>query len=131
MKTLIINPGSTSTKLAIYDDMKPVWMSGAHHHAKELAQFHSALEQYDFRMAFIRKKLQEGEIEMKFDAIMGRGGLLKPLEGGVYIVNEKMKEELLRNESDHVCNLGALLADELARECGCKAYIADPGVVDE
>ena len=47
MKTLIINPGSTSTKLAIYDDMKPVWMSGAHHHAKELAQFHSALEQYD------------------------------------------------------------------------------------
>ena len=79
MKTLIINPGSTSTKLAIYDDLKPVWMSGAHHHAKELAQFHSALDQYDFRMAFIRKKLEEGEIEMKFDAIMGRGGLLKPL----------------------------------------------------
>ena len=84
MKTLIINPGSTSTKLAIYDDLKPVWMSGAHHHVKELAQFHSALDQYDFRMAFIRKKLEEGEIEMKFDAIMGRGGLLKPLEGGVY-----------------------------------------------
>lgn len=131
MKTLIINPGSTSTKLAIYDDLKPVWMSGAHHHAKELAQFHSALDQYDFRMAFIRKKLEEGEIEMKFDAIMGRGGLLKPLEGGVYAVNKKMKDELLQNESDHVCNLGALLADELAHECGCKAYIADPGVVDE
>ena len=76
MKTLIINPGSTSTKLAIYDDMKPVWMSGAHHHAKELSQFHSALEQYQFRMDFIRKRLANDYIEMKFDAVMGRGGLL-------------------------------------------------------
>lgn len=131
MKTLIINPGSTSTKLAIYDDLTPVWMSGAHHHARELAAFHSCLGQYDFRMDFIRKKLQEGEIELKFDAIMARGGLLKPLESGVYAVNETMKEELLHNDSDHVCNLGALLADELAKECGCKAYIADPGIVDE
>lgn len=131
MKTLIINPGSTSTKLAIYDDLKPVWMSGAHHHASELAAFHSSLEQYGYRMDFIRRQLKDGGVEMRFDAVMARGGLLKPLEGGVYGVNEKMKDELLHNDSDHVCNLGALLADELARECGCKAYIADPGVVDE
>lgn len=131
MKTLIINPGSTSTKLAIYDDLTPVWMAGAHHHARELAAFHSCLEQYQYRMEFIRKQLRDGGVDMHFDAIMGRGGLLKPMEGGVYNVNEKMKDELLHNDSDHVCNLGALLADELARECGCKAYIADPGVVDE
>ena len=131
MKILIINPGSTSTKLAVYQDMTPVWMSGAHHSQTDLATFHHSTEQYDFRMAFIRKRLHDGEMPIAFDAVIARGGLLKPLHGGVYKVNEKMKYDLIHAEMDHACNLGALLADELAKECNCPAFIADPVVVDE
>lgn len=128
---LVINPGATSTKLAIYEGDKAVWMSGAHHPAAELVNFHHSMEQYEYRMAFIRKRLADAGIPVRFDAVIGRGGLLKPLPGGVYHVNELMKHDLVHAEMDHVCNLGALLADELARECGCPAFIADPVVVDE
>lgn len=131
MKVLIINPGSTSTKLAIYEDGKPIWMSGAHHPAKELASFHHSSEQYVYRMDFIRKRLSESNIVFDFDAVIGRGGLLKPLKGGVYLVNENMKKDLRNAPMDHACNLGGLLADAIAQECGCKAFIADPVVVDE
>lgn len=131
MKILIINPGATSTKLAIYEDDKAVWMSGAHHPTAELMQFHHSTEQYGYRMAFIRSRLAEAGIPVMFDAVIGRGGLLKPLPGGIYRVNEQMKHDLINAEMDHVCNLGGLLADELARECGCPAFIADPVVVDE
>lgn len=131
MKVLIINPGSTSTKLAIYEDGKPVWMTGAHHPVSELNHFHVSAEQYEYRMDFIRKRLADSDIKVEFDAVMARGGLLKPLEGGVYLVNEKMKHDLRHAEMDHACNLGGLLADELARESHCPAFIADPVVVDE
>lgn len=131
MKILVINPGATSTKLAIYEDDKAVWMSGAHHPTAELVNFHHSMEQYDYRMAFIRRQLADAGIEVRFDAVIGRGGLLRPLPGGIYRVNESMKHDLVNAEMDHVCNLGGLLADELARECGCQAFIADPVVVDE
>ena len=131
MKVLIINPGSTSTKLAIYEDGKPTWMSGAHHPVSELNTFHDTGEQYGYRLEFIRKRLADSDIKVEFDAVIARGGLLKPLEGGVYLVNEQMKHDLRHATMDHACNLGGLLADELARECGCKAFIADPVVVDE
>lgn len=131
MKILVINPGSTSTKLAVYNDYTPVWMSGAHHPVEELERFQHTIDQYDYRMAFIRKRLAEGDMQISFDAVIARGGLLKPLMGGVYQVNERMKNDLRHAEMDHACNLGALLADEIARECGCRAFIADPVVVDE
>lgn len=130
-RIFVINPGATSTKLAVYEDDKAVWMSGAHHPVAELVQFHRSTDQYEYRMDFIRRRLEADCIEVKFDAVIGRGGLLSPLPGGVYRVNEKMKRDLLTAEMDHVCNLGALLADELATECGCPAFIADPVVVDE
>lgn len=131
MKILAINPGSTSTKLAIYEDEKVVWTGGAHLPVNELSKFHHIIDQYEYRRDFIVQKLQQEGIELKFDAVIGRGGLLCPLKGGVYEVNEKMKEDLLNATHEHACNLGALIADEIARECGCKAYIADPVVVDE
>ena len=131
MKILVINPGSTSTKLAVYQDYTPVWMSGAHHPTKELEQFQHTIDQYDYRMQFIRKRLADGDMPIQFDAVIARGGLLKPLEGGVYLVNEKMKHDLRHADMDHACNLGALLADEIAQECHCRAFIADPVVVDE
>lgn len=130
-KILAINPGSTSTKLAVYHDLKPAWQGGAHHQPAELAQFACAADQLDFRREFVMTRLREGGVPLDFDAVIGRGGLLKPLVGGVYAVNERMKHDLRHAEMDHACNLGGLLAAEIAASCGCPAYIADPVVVDE
>lgn len=131
MRILVINPGSTSTKIAVYEDDKSVWMTGAHHHVSELAAFHHISDQYEYRKNFVLQRLSDAGIELRFDAVIGRGGLLHPLAGGVYAVNEKMKHDLMYAEREHACNLGALIAAEIAAECGCPAYIADPVVVDE
>lgn len=131
MRIFVINPGSTSTKIAVYEDEKSVWMTGAHHHVSELAKFHHISDQYQFRKDFIMERLAEANISLDFDAVIGRGGLLHPLAGGVYAVNEKMKHDLIHAEREHACNLGALIAAEIAAECGCPAFIADPVVVDE
>ncbi len=131
MKILAINPGSTSTKLAIYEDLTPLWSGGAHHSAQETSQFKKAIDQYEYRKEFILNKLKEENIPLDFDAVIGRGGLLSPIKGGVYGVNEKMKKDLINSKHEHICNVGALLADEIAQLCGCPAYIADPVVVDE
>lgn len=131
MKILVINPGSTSTKLAIYKDENEIWTGGAHLPVKDLARFRRIIDQYEYRRDFILRKLEQEGIELKFDAVIGRGGLLCPLKGGVYAVNEKMKQDLLNASHEHACNLGALIADEIAKKCGCPAFIADPVVVDE
>ena len=131
MKILVINPGSTSTKVAVYKDEKQLWMTGAHHPVDELSKFHHILDQLDYRRDFILSRLKEADIPLDFDAVIGRGGLLKPLRGGVYAVNEKMKEDLWNSQLEHACNLGAIIADEIASRCSCPAFIADPVVVDE
>lgn len=131
MKIFVINPGSTSTKIAVYENEKPVWMTGVHHPIHELNAFKRVSDQYEYRKNYILKSLKEADISMDFDAVIGRGGLLKPLSGGVYGVNELMKHDLIHAKKDHACNLGVLLADEIARQCGCPAFTADPGVVDE
>lgn len=131
MKIFVINPGSTSTKLALFEDEKPLWVAGAHHSSGELARYHHVNEQYEYRKDFILRLLAEAGIPLEFDAVIARGGLLKPTPGGVYAINELMKHDLLHARMEHACNLGALIADELAKECGCPAYIADPEVVDE
>ncbi len=131
MKIFVINPGSTSTKLALYEDEKQVWVGGAHHPVADLALFQHVNEQYEYRKAFVHRMLDEAGIPVAFDAVIARGGLLKPTPGGVYAINERMKHDLLHARMEHACNLGALIADELAHECGCPAYIADPEVVDE
>lgn len=130
-KILVINPGSTSTKLAVYHDLHPAWQGGAHHPMAELAAFDHAADQLDYRRRFVLDRLQADAIPVCFDAVIARGGLLKPIPGGVYAVNERMKHDLVHAEMDHACNLGALIADEIAHRCHCPAYIADPVVVDE
>lgn len=130
-KILVINPGSTSTKVAVYHDMQPAWQGGAHHPQYELARFEHASDQLDYRRNFVLSRLQADNIPLLFDAVIARGGLLKPISGGIYAVNEQMKYDLLHAEMDHACNLGALIADEIAKGCHCPAYIADPVVVDE
>jgi len=130
-KIFVINPGSTSTKTAVFEDERAVWMSGGHHPTAETAAFHNVNDQYEYRRDYILRNLQEAHIPLDFDAVIGRGGLLKPLHGGVYAINEQMKYDLLHAQHEHVCNLGALIADEIATYCHCPAYIADPVVVDE
>ena len=131
MKIFVINPGSTSTKLALYENEKQVWIGGAHHPVDELAKFHHINEQYEYRKEFVHRMLAEAGIPIQFDAVIARGGLLKPTPGGVYAINEQMKHDLIHAQMEHACNLGALIADELAHECNCPAYIAAPEVVDE
>ena len=97
----------------------------------ELAKFHHINEQYEYRKEFVHRMLAEAGIPIQFDAVIARGGLLKPTPGGVYAINEQMKHDLIHAQMEHACNLGALIADELAHECNCPAYIADPEVVDE
>ena len=96
-----------------------------------LAAFHRISDQYEYRRDFIMERLRKDGIELDFDAVIGRGGLTKPLKGGVYAVNELMKHDLMHAEREHACNLGALIAAEIAGQCGCPAFIADPVVVDE
>ena len=131
MRIFVINPGSTSTKIAVYEDEKQVWVHNVRHTAEELADFAHINEQYPFRRERIEEALREAGIKENFDAVIGRGGLIHPTPGGVYPVNEKMKQDLLDTVHEHACNLGAFLADDWASRLGCPAYIADPVVVDE
>lgn len=130
-KILVINPGSTSTKIAVYDSDQPIYQSGGHHPASETTQFLHVSDQYAYRRDFILDNLRAAGIPVCFDAVIGRGGLTKPLHSGVYAVNDLMKHDLIHAELQHACNLGALIADEIAVRCHCPAYIADPVVVDE
>lgn len=130
MKILVINPGSTSTKLAFYDFDKELASTSISHSEQELAKYESIPEQFDMRKRVILQWVQE--TGYTFDIVVGRGGLLKPLKSGVYEINNKMVEELMYFPSgQHASNLGAIIAYSLANEHGCKSYTVDPVVVDE
>lgn len=132
MKILAINPGSTSTKIAVYNDEKALFTSTIRHTVDELAPYSQVIYQFDFRKHLVMAELEKNGIEFAFDAIIGRGGLIKPIPGGVYEVNGTMKFDLIHAEREHASNLGGLIAAELATSFpGCRAFIADPVVVDE
>ena len=134
MKILVINPGSTSTKMAVYEDEKPVLLRNITHTAEELAPFDAITEQQDFRRQLVLEELRRSDIPLEFDAVIGRGGLVKPIAGGVYEINQQMIDDTLHGcvMHNHACNLGCLIANEIAQSIpGCRAFIADPGVVDE
>ena len=145
MNILVINPGSTSTKMAVYQDEKPILLRNITHTADELAHFDAITEQQDFRRQLVLDELQRSDIPLAFDAVIGRGGLVKPISGGVYEINPRMVEDTLHGcvMHNHACNLGCLIAYEIAGEINtasangmssstlCRAFIADPGVVDE
>ncbi|QJB56103.1 butyrate kinase [Pseudodesulfovibrio sp. zrk46] len=133
MRVFVINPGSTSTKVALYDDGNAVVAKEFQHDKAELAEFDRVMEQHDFRMAAIRSVLDEAGVDpASMDGVAGRGGMLHALEGGVYEVNDEMLHDLQQARyGEHPCNLGAVLARELAEEWGVPAYIVDPVVTDE
>ena len=132
MKILAVNPGSTSTKIAVYEDETPRLVLNIRHSVEELSQFPRIIDQFEFRKHLVLEALEANDIPFKFDAIVGRGGLLKPIPGGVYAVNDAMLDDMLHAMRTHACNLGCLIAHELAAMLpGCPSFIADPGVVDE
>ena len=131
MKILVINPGSTSTKLAVYEDDVLVWRESLYHSAEEVAGFRHINEQYDYRRQHVHEALEKAGIPLQFDAVIARGGLLKPIPGGVYLVDERVKQDLWNASMEHASNLAAWIADEIAQQAGCPAYIADPVVTDE
>lgn len=132
-KLLIINPGSTSTKIAVFEDEKEVLVETLRHSAEEIGKYNSIIDQKDFRKNVILDILKEKDVKInEFSAIVGRGGLLKPIEGGTYEVNAAMLEDIKCGErGEHASNLGGLIANEIASEIGVKAFIVDPVVVDE
>lgn len=132
MQILVINPGSTSTKIAVYDDEQPVLLRTLRHSVEELARFENIVDQREFRRDLVIGELKQLGIPFRFDAIIGRGGLAKPVGGGVYEVNEQMCSDMYHSKRQHVSNLGCIIAYELASQLpNCRAYIADPVVVDE
>jgi butyrate kinase len=132
-KLLIINPGSTSTKIGIFNDLTEESSVTLRHDAKEIEQHPDIFSQYGFRVKAITDYLDEKGIPLgSFDAFVGRGGLLKPIESGTYRISEEMLSDLKSGAyGQHASNLGGVLAHELAKESGKEAFIADPVVVDE
>lgn len=132
-RILVINPGSTSTKVGVYINEQPLCVSTIRHTVEELMQYEQIIDQHDFRQQLVIDWLKANDIPFEFDAIIGRGGLIKPIPGGVYRVNRKMVYETYYALRKHACNLGCIIAYELAKQQqnGCKAYIADPVTVDE
>ncbi|MCL2247108.1 MAG: butyrate kinase, partial [Lentimicrobiaceae bacterium] len=133
-RILAINPGSTSTKIAVFDGKEEVFVKNIKHSTEELSKFNKITEQTDFRKSVILKELDENNIPLNsIEIVMGRGGLVKPIPSGTYKVNDLMKEHLRTGYSgDHASNLGGLIADNISQSIGLSAsYIADPVVVDE
>jgi len=131
---LAINPGSTSTKIGVFVDLNPIFLKNIQHDPAELARFEKITDQFQYRKDIIAHQLNEGAVpESIVKAIVGRGGLLKPIESGVFEVNDRMKEDLRNSPmGEHASNLGGLIADAFAQQLeGVKAYIANPVVVDE
>lgn len=131
-KILAINPGSTSTKVALYEDERPLLESTLRHSTEEVSRFVDVIDQLDWRRGLILALLRDNGFELReLSAVIGRGGLIRPVAGGVYEVNSRMRYDLRNAQMRHACNLGGLLAAQIAHMAKVKAYIADPPVVDE
>ena len=133
IRLLIINPGSTSTKIGVFDNENMKFEETLRHSTEEISQFEKIYDQYEFRKEIIVEALKTNNISIdSLDGIVGRGGLLKPIEGGTYEVDDNMLKDLKVGVlGEHASNLGGILAYEIAKEIDKKAFIVDPVVVDE
>ncbi len=131
---LTINPGSTSTKIAVFKDDKEVFEKKINHEVTELDKFATIADQFSFRKEIILEEINNSEIDInEITCVVGRGGLVKPIESGVYEVSEDLKADLrVGILGEHASNLGGLIADDIASSLpSARAFIADPVVVDE
>lgn len=132
-RILAINPGSTSTKIAVYDNESRILTHGIDHTAEEISKYEKIQEQFDMRKNAILRVLDENNIDISsLSAVVGRGGILPPVKSGAYLVNEEMVDRLRhRPILEHASNLGALISYEIANQIGINAYIYDSVAVDE
>jgi len=133
LKVLAINPGSTSTKIAAYESEACLWKQVIDHPSNEINAFDRVGDQCDYRIEHILKLLEERGTPLDvFNGIVGRGGMLKPLVGGTYIVDEYLVK-VLQNApgGEHASNLGGIIAYHLGQRINIPAYIVDPVSVDE
>ena len=133
VKSLIINPGSTSTKLGVFQDEELLFEETLRHSTEEIAQFETIVDQVDFRKEIILNFLKSKDVDINsFQMVVGRGGMLKPIPGGTYPVTEELLNDLRIGKSgQHASNLGGILAKDIADSIGAVSYIVDPVVVDE
>ena len=132
MLILAINPGSTSTKIAVYRDDQALFTRSIAHSPQDLEPFADVFDQEEFRYRLVVDTLREAGFDLRFDAVIGRGSLAKPVEGGVYEVSDEMIELTRATVDRHACDLGCIIARHVANENpGCLCLVADPGSVDE
>lgn len=132
MTILAINPGSTSTKIAIFEELQETFSRNIPHTPEQLHEHPTLTDQLSFRLNIIRSTLHDAGIAIQFDAVIGRGGLSHPVKAGCYDVTQQMMDDSISCSHQHACDLGCILAWEIARESnGCRAFVADPGTVDE
>ncbi len=132
-KLLIINPGSTSTKIGVYENEKEILEETLRHSSDEIAKYATIFDQLNFRKDVILNVLKEKNFDVNtLDAVVGRGGMLKPIPGGTYKVTEELIEDLKNGvQGQHASNLGGILSNEIGSELNIPAFIVDPVVVDE
>ena len=133
IKSLIINPGSTSTKIGVFEDETLLFEETLRHSTEEINQFATIVDQKDFRKKIITDLLDEKKFDLKsLDVVVGRGGMLKPIPGGTYAVTDELLADLkVGRQGQHASNLGGILAREIGDELSIPSYIVDPVVVDE
>jgi butyrate kinase len=130
---LVINPGSTSTKVSLFKDSEEILTENISHKIEDLARFNKASDQDLYRMEIIVRVLREKNVDLsQIKAVVGRGGLIRPIEGGTYSVNDEMVADLKKGiMGDHPSNCGGLIAYAISKSLECEAFIVDPVVVDE
>ena len=130
---LIINPGSTSTKIGVYENEKELFEETLRHTNEELKRYETIYDQFGFRKEVILNVLKEKNFDIKtLNAVVGRGGMLKPMEGGTYAVNDAMVEDLkVGVQGPHASNLGGIIAKSIGDELDIPSFIVDPVVTDE
>lgn len=132
-KLLVINPGSTSTKIGVYEDEKQVLEKTLRHSSEEIEKYATIYDEYEFRKSAVLQVLKDKAFDINsLDAVVGRGGLLKPIISGTYAVNEEMLKDLrVGIQGQHAANLGGIIAYEIGESLNLPAFIVDPVVVDE
>ena len=133
IKSLIINPGSTSTKIGVFEDETLLFEETLRHSTEEISGFAAIVDQKDFRKKIITDLLESRDFDLKsLNVVVGRGGMLKPIPGGTYTVTDALLEDLkVGVQGQHASNLGGILAREIGDSIGVPSYIVDPVVVDE
>lgn len=132
-RILVINPGATSTKIAVFENESPRFKKTIEHDSAELDRYENVFEQYNYRLELIINSLVDANITLSsLSAVVGRGGLLRPMAGGTYSVNARMVDDMRKAVmGEHASNLGSVIADDLSRRLGIPAYIVDPVSTDE